>query len=279
MNIRIVTDSTADVPPQLANDLGIVVVPAYVCFGDCAYRDRVDIGEEDFYQRLLRDPVHPCTEPPTPQDFATVYQKLLAEADGIISLHISSKLSATCNSALRGKELAGKGLPIEVIDSQLVTMGLGLLAIAAAADARHCDSLSQAAEKIREAIPTIRVLGLFNTLKYLARGGRIGRVKALLGSALNVKPMVTMKDGELESAGRANSRAEGINRLASFVRDAADVEDLAVVYSTTPEEAQTLADLVSPVLSRGSVRLVRLGPVLGVHGGPGILFVALRAKA
>jgi len=278
MKIKIVTDSTADLPPQLANELGVTVVPAYLHFGDDVYRDRVDISEDEFYQRLLSDPIHPSTEPPTPQDFADVYQKLSQEADGIISIHISSKLSATYNSALRGKELIETGCPIEVIDSQLVTMGLGLLAIAAAPIAKSGKSLQQVAEEVAQTIPRIYLLGLFDTLKYLALGGRISKAKALLGSVLNVKPILTMKDGELEPVGQVRKRANGIDRLFDFVKNATDIQDLAIVYSTTPDEAETLAERLGSIFTKEQIRLARLGPALGVHGGPGILFVVLRGK-
>jgi len=276
MKIKIVTDSTADLPPQLARELGITVVPAYVRFGNDVYRDQVDISEEEFYQRLSRDPVHPSTEPPSSQDFADTYQKLSEEADGIISIHISSKLSATCNSALRGKELLEKELPIEVIDSQLVTMGLGLLNIAAATAVSSGKSLMHVVQDMEQIIPRIHLLGLLDTLKYLARGGRIGKAKALLGSVLNVKPMLTLKDGEVEPAGQVRSRTKGIDVLIEFVRNSRDIQDLAIVYSTTPDEAQTLAERIDSIFTKGQTRLTRLGPVLGVHGGPGILFVALR---
>ncbi len=279
MRIRIVTDSTADLPPQLAADLGIVVVPAYVHFGERAYRDRMDIGEEEFYRRLLSDPTYPYTAPPTPVDFANAYQRLSSEADGIVSIHISGKLSATCNSALRGKELLKTEFPIQVIDSQSVTMGLGLLAIAAAVYARSGEGLPGVVDKINRSVSGIHMLGMLDTLKYLARGGRIGRAKAMLGSVLNVKPMLTMKDGELESAGRVRTRAEGIDRLLEAVRSAGAIEDLAVVYSTTPEEAKGLAARLDSVVPGVHTRVARLGPVLGVHGGPGILFVAARTKA
>ena len=135
MTIKIVTDSTADLPPHIASELGITVVPAYLHFGDDIYRDRLDISEDQFYQRLVNTPVYPVTEPPKPQDFVDVYQRLSQEADGIISIHISSKLSATCNAAMRGAELAENECPIEVVDSQLVTMGLGLLTMSAASAA------------------------------------------------------------------------------------------------------------------------------------------------
>jgi len=279
MKVRIVTDSTADLPPRLAEELGITVVPVYVKFGGEVYRDRVDISEDEFYQRLLGDPFHPSTEPPAPQDFADVYQKLSQEADGILSIHISGKISATCNSARRGKELVETEYPIEVVDSGLVTMGLGMLVMAANALAKSGKSLPQMEEEVKRIIPSIRLLGLLDTLKYLARGGRIGKTRALLGSILAVKPMLTMKDGELESAGQVRKRTNGIERLFDFVKKTTDIEDLAIVYSTTPDEAQSLAERMDSIFAKEKIRLVRLGPALGVHTGPGILFVAVRAKA
>jgi DegV family protein with EDD domain len=278
MKVKIVTDSTADLPQQLATELGITVVPAYVRFGDNVYRDRVDISEDELYRRLMHDPVHPSTEPPTPQDFANVYRKLSQEADGIVSIHISSKLSATCNSALRGRDLVENECSIEIIDSQLVTMGLGLLAITANSIAQLGENLQQVVEETRRAVPDIRVLGFLDTLKYLALGGRIGKVKALLGSILAVKPVLTMKEGELIPAGQVRSRKDGIDALFDFVKGSKDIQDLAIVYSTTPDEAQALAHLISPLFDSGRIRLIRLGPALGVHGGPGILFVTLKAR-
>ncbi|MFC2024790.1 DegV family protein [Chloroflexota bacterium] len=278
MTIKVVTDSTSDLPPQLAEELGITVLPAYVQFGSKVYRDRVDISEDEFYQKLQNDPIHPSTEPPTPQDFAEVYQKLSQEADGIISIHISSKLSATSNSALLAKDLVETECPIEVVDSQMVTMGLGLLVLAANTLAKSGRSLSQVVEEVKQTIPSIYLLGFLDTLKYLALGGRIGKAKALLGSVLSVKPVLTMKDGELEPVGQVRSRANGMDRLLDFVKNATDIQDLAIVYSTTPDEAQTLAERMDLIFTKERTKLTRLGPALGVHGGPGILFVALRTK-
>ncbi|MFC2056235.1 DegV family protein [Chloroflexota bacterium] len=279
MTIKIVTDSTSDLPPQLAEELGITVVPVYVQFGSKVYRDRVDISEDELYQRLLSDPIHPSTEPPTPQDFAEVYQKLSQEADGIISIHISSKLSATCNSALLAKDLVETECPIEVVDSQLVTMSLGLLAMAANTLTKSGKSLSQVVEEVKQTIPSIYLLGFLDTLKYLALGGRIGKVKALLGSVLSVKPMLTVKDGELEPAGQVRSRANGMDKLLDFVKNATDIQDLAIVHSTTPDEALALAGRMGSIFTKEQIKLARLGPALGVHGGPGILFVAVRGMA
>jgi DegV family protein with EDD domain len=278
MKIRVVTDSTADLPPQLADEWGITVVPAYVCFGGNSYRDRVDISESEFYQRLATGPVYPSTAPPTPQDFATVYERLLCATDAVISIHISSKLSATVNSALRGKELLGKDHQIAVVDSQLVTMGLGLLAIKASHMAVSGMNLPQMVRAVENAIPDIQMLGYLDTLKYLARGNRIGKARAWLGSLLNVKPMLTIRNGELEPAGQARSQANGIEKLVAFAENFADIEELAIVFSTTPNEAQSMADRLNRVVARGKIRVARLGPVLGVHAGPGILFVAFRNR-
>ena len=278
MKIKIVTDSTADLPPRLAEEPGITVVPAYVKFRGEVYRDRVDINEDEFYHRLLNDPIHPSTDPPTPQDFADVYRKLSKEADGIISIHISSKISATCNSALRGKELAEVECPIEVVDSKSVTMGLGLLVRAANTLVKSGKSLPQLEKEVKQIIPSIHLFGLLDTLKYLARGGRISKSRAILGSILSVKPILTMKDGELDSAGQVRSRARGIDRLFGFVKKTTSIEDLAIMYSTTPDVAQTLAERMDSIFAKEQIHLVRLGPALGVHAGPGILFVAFRAK-
>jgi DegV family protein with EDD domain len=278
LTIKVVTDSTADLPPQLAKELGITVVPVYLRFGDKVYRDRVDISEDEFYQRLLHDPIHPSTIQPSPQDFVDAYKELAKEADGIISIHVTSKLSGTYSSALRGKELVEKECPIEVIDSQVVTMGLGQLAMVANNIAESGKNLQQVVEEVKRMIPSIHILGLLDTLKYLARGGRIGKVQALLGSILNVKPMLTMKDGELVPAGRVRNRNRGIDRLFEFAKNAVEVQDLAIVYNTTPDEAHTLLECMGSIFPKEKIRLARLGPALGVHGGPGILFVALRGR-
>lgn len=276
MAVKIVTDSSADLPAELAQELGITVVPLYVRFGEKVYRERVDISEDEFYQKLEHDPIHPTTIQPSPQDFTEAYQKVSQEADGIVSIHISSKLSGTCNSALQGKEMLEKKCPIEVVDSEAVTMGLGLISIAAATVAKAGGDLQQVLAEAKQTIPHIRILGLFDTLKYLLLGGRIGRAKALLGSILNVKPMITLKDGEVVPAGQARTRSKGIQRLVDFAKNAANIQDLAILYNTTPDEAQTLAEHIDPIFSKEQIKFATLGTTLGVHAGPGVLVVALR---
>lgn len=278
MTIKIVTDSTADIPSALAKELGITVVPLYVRFGDETYRDRVDITEDEFYQRLMNDPIHPNTSQPTPQDFVNVYRELSQQADGIVSIHISSKLSGTCNSALQAKELVATECPVEVVDSEMVSMGLGLLAIEAATFANSGKGLQQVVEEVKQLISSTHVWALFDTLKYLALGGRIGKAKALLGSVLNIKPLLVMKDGEMAPAGQVRTRAKGIGVLCDFVNKVIDIQDLAVVHSTTPDEAQVLVDRIGAMFDKNRIRLARLSSTLGVHAGPGALVVAIRGK-
>jgi DegV family protein with EDD domain len=276
MPVKIVTDSSADLPDQLVKELGIAVVPIYVRFGEEVHRDRVTITEDEFYQRLEHDPVHPSTVQPGPQDFLEVYQKLLSDADGIVSVHISGKLSGTYNSALMAKEMVEGGCPIEVVDTQSTTMGLGLVVIAAATMANAGESIDKVVAAAKEAIPQIHLLAMFDTLKYVLLGGRIGKAKALLGSILNVKPMILLKDGELVPAGQARTRAKGMDKLFEFVKEAENIQDLAVVYNTIPDEAHSLVERISSIFDREKIRIARVGPALGVHVGPGLLIVAFR---
>jgi len=276
MTVKVITDSAADLPPTLAEELGITVVPVYLRFGDEVYRDRVDISEDEFYHRLLHDPIHPSTTQPTPQDFADAYQKLSQEADGIISIHLTSRLSGTYNSAIQGKKLVEDGCPIEVVDSQTLSMANGLIAMEAAKIARSGKGLQQVLAEVRQIIPNIHLLILLDTLRYLAKGGRIGKAKALLGSVLSVKPLLIVKDGELRPAGQVRTRSQGIQRLFDFAKNAIDIQDLSVVYSTTPDEAQILAEHVGSLVPRERITLARVGPALGVHAGPGALGISFR---
>ena len=278
MMVKIVTDSAADLPAILIEELDITVVPVYLRFGEEVYRDRVDISEEEFYQRLSYDPIHPNTTQPSPQDFASVYDKLSQEADGIISIHITSKLSGTYNSAVQGKEMVRSQCPIEVVDSLTVSIAVGLIVIQAAKMAKSGMSLQQILDEVDKNIPNTHLLILFDTLKYLVKGGRVGKAKALLGSVLSVRPLLTVRDGELVPSGQVRTRSKGIDQLLDFVKTATEIQDLAIIHSTTPDEAQALAERISPIFPREQTIMARLGPGLGVHGGPGILAIALREK-
>jgi DegV family protein with EDD domain len=276
MSVRIVTDSTADLSPQLAKKLGIVVVPVYVRFGDKSYRDGIEISYDELYDKLINSSILPSTSQPTPADFAQVYQDLSKETDEIVSIHVTSKLSGTYSSALQGKKLFDAKTNITVIDSETLTMGLGIIAMSAARLALLNESLAKILEDVKQGIKNTHLLATFDTLKYLALGGRIGKARALLGSVLNVKPIVTLRDGEISPIGNVRTRTKAVDKLFEFVKNALNVQELAVVHSTTPDEAYSLKDRLSSLVSSNHLHMARLGPALGVHGGPGTLVVVMR---
>ncbi len=278
MAIKVITDSTSDLPQELADELGIKIVPLYVLFGNETYRDRVNITENEFYDKLLNDPVHPTTSQPSPQDFAEIYSELSKDADGIISVHISSKLSGTCNSALQAKEMVKAKCPIEVVDSNNVSMGLGLIVLGAAEIAASGKDFEQTVNETKQLISRTHVWAMFDTLKYLAKGGRVGKAKALMGSVLNIKPILAVKDGEMTPATKARSRDKGVDLLYDYAGRFTNIEDLAVMHTTTLDEAQALADRMGAIFERDRIKIGRLGPALGVHAGPGTLGVAIRGS-
>jgi len=279
MTVKVVTDSGSDITREEARQLGITVVPVYLRFGDKVYRDGVDIDSDEFYQKLMASPIHPSTAAPSPGDFARVYEEVAQETGEIVSIHITSRHSAVCEAALVGREIAeGKGCRVEVIDSKGVTMWQGLVAIAAAKAAKAGCSLQEVVNKAHETISQMRALALLDTVKYVVKGGRLGKALSAIESMLNVKLLITLRDGELRPAKMARTRSKGIGRLREFISSALHIEDLAIVYSTAPGDAQTLAEYAGSLFPDIVPRIARLGPALGVHAGPGSLIVALREK-
>lgn len=278
MAIKIVADSSADLPAKLVEELGITVVPLYVRFGEEIYRDKVDIFEEQFYQRLQHDPTHPTTIQPSPQDFAEAYQKVAAGADGIVSIHISGKLSGTCNAAAQAREMLKLDCPIEIIDSQETAAGLMLIVTATAAVAQSGGNLTEVVEAAKQATAETHQLCVLDTLKYLLLGGRIGKAKALLGSILSVKPLITLRDGEVVPAGQARTIEKGIDRLVEFAQNTENLTDVVVAYNTTPEKAEKMTERIGAFFPRERIKIATIGPMLGVHVGPGALIIAVRGE-
>lgn len=279
MAVRIVTDSTCDLPPEILKELDITVMPIYLLFGTDSYREGIDIDTNKFYQKLLHGSVYPTTSQPTPQDFRVAY-KALAEsgADGIICIHVSSKLSGAINAAEQAKKNPLPAIPIEVIDSQTLSLSLGVVVVAAARLAKMGKGLAEIAEAVRRIVTRNKVLIMFDTLEYLAKGGRIGKAHSLLGAILSVKPLVTVKDGELVPSCQARSRSKGKEKLLEFVNSFTDAADVFVAYSTTPDEARELADRIT-VCPPENIRTGQVGPVIASHGGPGLLGIAVRLKS
>jgi DegV family protein with EDD domain len=276
MTVKVVIDSTSDIPEKLAKEWDITVVPTYVVLGGKCYRDRLDISEDEIYAKLDRDSLFPTTSVPSPKDFADVYNRLADETDEIISIHPTSRETGVYNAAVLGKGLVGKKCNIEIIDSQSVAMACGILAIAAAKEAKTGASLGKVAEVVRQSIPRMHLILVLDTLKYVVRGGRVGKGYGLLGSVLRVKPLLTMREGKLTLAGVARTRATAIKRLYDFVEDFPQVSEIAVSYTTSTEEAEALAERIKSVHPDTPLYLTRVGPVLGTHAGPGAMGVGVR---
>jgi len=273
--VKIVTDSLSDITSDIAEGLGITVVPLTVLFGQESFLDRVTMTTDEFYYKLTHDATWPTTTQPPPSVFADVYNKLAEETDEILAITLSSKLSGTYESALNAKSLVEKECRIEVIDSLTVAMGLGLIVIAAAKAAQAGANLDEVADSVRRAMPRSHLVAYFDTLKYLAKGGRIGKAQGLLGAMLSVKPILAVKDGEMSPLTRLRSRTAGMDYLYNFVAGFPHIEELAVEHATTPDDADRLVERLSSVFPKERIYRSTISPVVGTYAGPGAMAVTV----
>lgn len=278
--IRILVDSTADIPRDRAQRLGIAVVPLTVLFGDTGFRDGVDLDGPSFYQKLTTSPIMPTTSTPSPGLFEEAYRRLISEgATGIVSIHLASKLSATFSVARAAAEQVthDTNVPIELVDSGTVSAGFGLPAEIVAAEAREGKSLAELRAHAESLCQRSHVLAVLDTLEFLRRGGRISGAQAMLGTLLNVKPMIEVRDGEVVALERVRTRAKAYDRIGQLVQALGAFEAMAVVESDT-----TAGDQLEAVARRfwsGTIERFFLGPVVGAHGGPGAAgIVAITAR-
>ncbi len=277
--VRVVTDSTSDLPPAIAAELGITIVPVYVRFGNQTYLDGVDITPEQLYERMVKGPVHPATSSPAPGEFAEVYRRLSQETDEILCLTASSKVSAIFQAATTGKQSFEGKARIEVVDSQLTTVCLGLLAILAATEARGGKPLDELAAATRGAIRRSYGMALLDTARYVLKGGRLGRSGALLGALVRVKPILEIKDGWVRPSGVTRTRSMGMERLVQFVSRHLPLEAVAIAHGNVPDEAEQLAGRIRAISPGTPPIISSLGAAIGVHAGPGALMVALLEAA
>ncbi len=271
MTVRLVTDSTADLPPDVVEELRITVVPLLVVFGDKVYRDGVDLSVEEFFQRLTTGRVHPTTSQPSVGTFAETYRRLAEETAEIVSIHISAGISGTLQSAQQAADSLAGSPRVEVVDSQSTSMGLGYQVVAAARAAQAGAGLKEVAGVARSVGRRHLLLALLETLEYLRRGGRIGRAQAFLGSVLNLKPLLTLRGGEVHPVTRVRTRARALDEMFRRSMSHGDIDQVAVIHATTPEDAEMLARRARERLPDVPIHVGRLGPALGVHGGPGII--------
>jgi DegV family protein with EDD domain len=269
--IRVVTDSTSDLPADVVEDLGITVIPLLVLFGDDVYRDGIDLSSEEFFRRLALSHALPTTSQPSVGVFREAYRQLSAETSEIVSIHISARLSGTCASAVEAARSLGGSSHIEVVDSQSTSMGLGFQVMAAARAAQAGAGLEEAVAAAHSVRRRHQWLALFETLEYLRRGGRIGRAQAFLGSVLNIKPLLTLRDGEAHPIGRVRTRPRALQEICRRALAHEAIEQMAIMHATSPGDAEMLAQTVRGQLPGVPVYVGRLGPVVGVHSGPGAI--------
>jgi DegV family protein with EDD domain len=274
-NVAIVTDSVSDLPPQVAEEFGITVVPLVVRFGNDLYRDSLDLSPDQFYDKLRASKVLPATSVPPPAAFGDAYDKLAEKTNEIVVTSVTSKLSATYQVALQAVGLMKKRCRIEVIDSQWAVMAQGFITIAAAKAAQSGASLDEVLDVARHTIHRVDMLAAFDTLEYLERGGRIGKAQAFLGSLLKVNPIIGIKDGETYPVARERSRAKAIDYLYNYFTNFGKVEGLAVEYATDLDEANRLVQRFHSKYPQVPIYLSRTSPVIGTHTGPGLIIVSV----
>ncbi len=268
--VKVVTDSTAQLEASVAKRLGITVVPLTVRLGQETFREGVDITAEEYFQKLDRSSAMPMSLPPPVEDFQAAYTKLNRTTDQIISIHISSKLSQTCDRAVAASFTLLGRCQITVVDSLTTSLGLGILATAAAQAAAEGQPLDEIEFLIRGMIPRIYIVFLAETLQYLEREGRIGQAQALLGTMLNIKPFLAIEDGEIIPMEKARDRESAVDKLFEFVSEFSHIEQMAIMQSTPApmEEAKLLIERLELVFPQIKPPIVVYGPVLACHIGP-----------
>jgi DegV family protein with EDD domain len=267
----VVTDSTADLPDEWRDRYDIEVVPLKVLFGSETFRDRIDITDEEFFRRLSSATKLPTTSAPSPGEFAEVFTRLAKDHEGCIAIHIGAQLSATAEAARVGAQSV-EGFTVNVIDSETVTMPLAFLCRVAA----ECATLEEATAAVQQRVPKCRVLALLDTLKYIEMGGRVSRAQAMIGTMLDLKPLLLVADREIKSVDRVRTRSRAIPRMVEYFRAELPVEHVAVVHAQAPEEAETIAEGLRKALPEQEIPVGPIGCVLATHTGPkalGIVYI------
>lgn len=276
-SVALVTDSTAYLSRELVERYGISVIPLYVRFGEEVFRDNVDMAPDQFYARLKTSPVMPATSQPSAGDFIELYRGLVAGgASAILSIHISSKLSGTVASATLAQDQV-PDVPIHIVDTMSTSMGQGFLVLEAARAleaGRPAEQIAASLEKRRE---MVRLLFVVDTLEFLHKGGRIGGAQAFLGSMLNLKPILAVRDGRVEAVERVRTKKRAVGRLLDMVTEetAGNLVDVAVIHTAEERGAAALREQVRGRLDCREMHVAEMSPVIGTHAGPGTVGIVV----
>jgi DegV family protein with EDD domain len=269
--VKIICDSTGDLPEDIKKKYDITTVPLHVLFGADSYDDGVTITPAQFYKMLVESKVHPTTSQPAPGAFAEAYKKLAKETDEILVLTISAGISGTYESAMQAKKLVDSNLKIEVIDSKWTCAGLLLQTLEAARAAEKGMKLAEIVKIVKDIQPKIRVYMIFDTLEYLRKGGRIGLAKALLGGMLKLNPVLTLKDGVIHPVTQARGRAKAVNLLVDMMKKTGSPKEIILEDATTPEELEDLTKRIKAAIPGVEIIHTKVGPTIGTHAGPRIM--------
>jgi DegV family protein with EDD domain len=276
--VRLVTDSSCDLPQDVVDAHGIIVVPLTIRFGDEELTDRVELDSDEFYRRMAGFDGMPETAAPSPGAFEEAFKAAGANGDQVVCLNISSALSATMASAQNAARAVEGDIDVQVVDSKSITAGLGTQLILAAEAAAGGADAAGVIEVIEAAIPRTRILGGLDTLENLRKGGRIGGAQAMLGTMLSVKPVVDISTGVVEEAGKVRTRKKQMAFLRDKLVAAGKVEQLVVCDGGAPD-VEEFMDVIADVAPRDSYRRSTIGPVIGTHGGPRMIGLTWLAPA
>lgn len=274
--IAIVTDSTADIPPSVANELGITVIPLTVNFNTQQYLDGVEISSDEFYPMLTASTNLPTTSQPSPAEFRSIYERLLEDHDSIISIHISSGLSGTITSALTARELVQGD--IHVFDSRSISLGIALIATEAVDMVKQGLSAAEIIARLEQVREGTEVMFTLDTLEYLRKGGRIGKVQAVMGALLSIKPIVRVVDGIYIPVGKVRRQEQALQEIVQQFQALAvnkTVKRIVVAHGAAQKAAELLTDKIRQAFGREPDLTVQVGPVIGVHTGPGTVGAAM----
>ncbi len=271
--IRVVTDSACDLPPALAEELAIEIVPLTIRFGDDEFVDRRDLSPSEFWSRCANSPLLPETAAPSPGAFEEAFRKLAGQgAEGVVVVTISGELSATEQAAGLGAQAVKDDIPVRIVDSRSVSMGQGLVAVAGARLAAAGKGLDDVFGAASDAVARTRVFAALDTLENLKKGGRIGAAQALLGSMLSIKPIIEVKDGKVEPESRQRTRSKALAYLANKVLEHTNVDELAVLHGGAPDIEEFL-DMITGTIPREDIIVNQVGAVIGAHSGPRVIGV------
>jgi len=275
-SIKIVTDSAADIPPSLAHELGIEIVPLRLHINNQIYRAGLDISSEEFYELLQSNTCDIAVSSPGVLVFEHLYRRLVLEYEHVFSIHLSGRLGGVFRDATQARtKLPASLTRIELIDSKSASMGMGLVALTAARAARNGASPAEVRQLINDMIQHTHVVFFVDTMEYLERGGRLSVAASVLGSMQRIKPLMILDEGEIVPYERTRTRAKAIEGLYTFIEDFPKVQEVVALYSTTPEDIEKLLEKVEPIFPPERVQAVQFSPIIATHLGPGAMGVTV----